>query len=88
MTDAMLGLSLLDISNRLGITFNELFDDFNDDETQVKLYYNSGRAKGQIETNRSLYELAKNGSAVAKNEYDKKLTESNLSNSILEILNS
>lgn len=88
MADAMHGFSVSDIANRLGISPTALLADYNDAETQVKLYYDSGRSKGKIETDKALYELAKSGSSAAKKEYDAKITDAALSNKILEILNS
>jgi len=85
MTDAKLGFSLSEIALRLGITEQELFLDYQNDKTQVKLFYDAGRSLGKIETDRPLFNLAKNGSATAKQAYDLKLKEANLTNEIAQI---
>jgi hypothetical protein len=83
----MHGCSLTDIAKRLCISTDELFSDFRDESTQVKMYYDSGRAKGKIETDKALYDLAKNGSSTAKKEYDSKMIDAQLANEFLEIFN-
>jgi len=88
MLDAKLGLSLLDISIRLDIPYNQFYADFCNAETQIKLYYDAGRSQGRIETDKALFDLAKNGSTSAKLSYDNKLTEADLKNKFIEILNS
>ncbi len=88
MTDAMHGFSLLEIAVRLGIPYEIFFADYKNETLQVKRYYDAGRSKGKIETDSVLYNLAKNGSATAKQAYDKKMIDAELSNKFLEILNS
>jgi len=88
MKDAMLGLSLMEISIRLNMPYQEFYEDYCILNTQVKAYYDAGRSKGKIETDKSLFELAKSGSTAAKDAYDDKLIQAHLQNSFLEILNS
>jgi len=80
MTDAKHGLSLREISIRLGISCEIFTKDYYDNTTDVKKYYDSGRSLGKIETDKTLYELAKNGSTAAKQAYDEKLKEAEFDN--------
>ena len=88
MLDAKHGFSLSDIALRLNIPYSELYTDYLNSETEVKLYFDSGISQGRVETDKALYELAKNGSTSAKTEYNKKLLNSELETIITEILNS
>lgn len=88
MYDATLGRSISEIAIRLGISEKRFLDDFNNPTTQIKRYYNSGVAEGKTKTDKQIYNLALNGSSSAKQTYDNKLLEANLSNSFNEILNS
>ncbi len=87
MLDAKHGLSLKEIAIRLCIPVLDFFTDYKNKESKVKLYYDSGRAQGKIETDKALFELAKNGSTSAKESYDKKMKNADLSNEIYKIHN-
>jgi len=85
MIDAKHGLSLSEIAVRLCISEKKIFDDYINENTRVKLYYDSGRSQGKIETDRALFELAKNGSSTAKTAYDNKMKEAVLRNKFTQI---
>lgn len=88
MLDAKHGLSLQEVALRLNITFKELYTNYCNPELEVKSYYDAGQSLGKIETDKALYELAKNGSSTAKKDYDDKLSDATLSNQFNEIFNS
>jgi len=85
MLDAKHGLSLAEIAVRICIPEKDFFADYINENTQVKLFYDSGRSQGKIETDKALYELAKNGSSTAKTAYDNKMKEAVLRNKFTEI---
>jgi hypothetical protein len=87
MLDAKHGFSLSDIALRLNIPYSELYVDYLNSDTEVKTYFDAGISQGRVETDKALYELAKNGSTSAKAEYNKKLLNSELETIITEILN-
>ncbi len=80
MLDGKHGLSLAEIAKRLNISEKDMFRAYNDLNTQVRTYYDGGRALGTTETDKALYDLAKNGSSTAKQAYDEKLKQANLRN--------
>jgi len=80
LIDAKNGLSLSDVSLRLGMPFPELFSDYNNPEYEVKRHYDAGAAQGDTITNSALLGLAENGSVLAKAAYDKKRTLANIKN--------
>jgi len=88
MLDAKHGFSLTDIALRIGIPYLELYSDYCNPDMKVKLYYDAGRALGMVETDKTQFELAKNGSSSAKYAYDRKMINAHLSNVFNEIDNS
>ena len=87
MLDAKHGFSLSDIALRLGIPYSELYSDYLNSSTEVKAYFDAGISQGRVETDKALFELAKNGSTSAKAEYNKRLLSSELETIFKEILN-
>ena len=85
LLDAKHAFSLMEIAVRLNISFDELFADYCNPELPVKRFYDAGQAQGRIETDKTLYTLAKNGSSTAKDAYDKKLLIAHLSNVFKQI---
>lgn len=83
--DAVHGFSMAEIAFRLGITYEKFVKDYNNKDLQVKLYFDAGRSKGKVQTDNTLYELAKSGSSTAKKAYDQKLKEAKLSDELREI---
>lgn len=88
MLDAKHGFSLSDIALRIGIPYSELYADYLNPETKVKEFFDAGISQGRVETDKALYDLAKNGSTSAKAEYNKRLLSSELETIFKEILNS
>jgi hypothetical protein len=85
LLDAKNGLSLIEISVRLGVPFDRFYVDYCNPETNVKRYYDHGQAEGKTKTDLQLYKLAQNGSVSAKLAYDKKMLVAHLANLYKEI---
>ncbi len=87
LLDGQLGLTLYDISVKLGLVYSEFMVHYNNENTLVKHHYENGIIKAKIETNNTLYNLAKGGSSAAKIALDKIHAQTELSNIFKEILN-
>jgi len=87
LLDAKLGFSIAQTAARLGMPVDAFYQDYYNSQLKVRDYYDSGKAQGDVETDNQLYTLAKNGSLSAKEAYDKKKTEADLSNVFYEIFN-
>ncbi|MCD6566516.1 MAG: hypothetical protein J7K53_11315 [Bacteroidales bacterium] len=85
MLDAMYGFSLSEIASRLNINYDEFLADYNNIDMPIKQFYEYGRIKGKTETDNIFFNLAKNGSATAKQIYDNKMLDADLSNAFKKI---
>ena len=85
MLDAQNGFTLAQIADRLNISYAVLYADYCNPDLPVKMFYDSGVAKGKSITDNALFELAKNGSTSAKQMYDQKISDARLSNKFREI---
>jgi len=86
--DGMLGKSLIEVSIRLKIPYQELYRSYSDPNSHVKAFYDYGISKGKIVTDDILFKLAENGSISAKTAYDTKMNLAFYTNLFSEIDNS